>query len=80
MTLARALITANGEEYAEGLAVGHDRPDGTFAGPWTGAALIARANEVLGRHETAAASPAGFLSSRDNTGRAGDGLPMAASG
>lgn len=80
MMLARALITANGEAYAEDLAVGHDRADGTFEGPWTGAALIARADEVLAEHEPAAAGPTELVPSRGNKARSGTGMPMAASG
>lgn len=80
MTLARALITANGDEYAEDLAVGHNRADGSFEGPWTGAELIARADEVLADHEPVAARPVEFIPSQGNTGHSGTGMPMAAGG
>lgn len=82
MMLARALISSNGKEYAEDLAVGWERPDGSFAGSWTGDALIARADEVLGQQEHASARPAEFIPSRGNTGRSENGgrLPIAAAG
>lgn len=79
MTVVRALITANGDAYAEDLAVGHDRTDGTFEGPWTGATLVARADEVLAEREPAAAGPAAAFF-RDNKSRPRTSMPMAASG
>lgn len=56
MTLARTLIESNGEEYAEDLAVSHEREDGTFETPWTGGELVIRAERILERQgQTASA-------------------------
>ena len=45
LTLARTLIDDNGDDYADDLAVGCERDDGSFAVPLSGAALIARTQE-----------------------------------
>jgi hypothetical protein len=45
LALVRTLINASGEAYANDLAVGCGRPDGTFTGPRSDAALVSDANQ-----------------------------------
>ena len=72
MTLVRALIAANGEKYAEDLALGCERDDGSFEDPWTGAALIARAEQVLAAKEQTEARRAGVVGSRQRRSSGAD--------
>lgn len=46
MDLIRGLIAANGSDYAEDLAVGHERPAGSFGSTLSCHELLARANET----------------------------------
>ena len=51
MALAWTLVAAYGEAYAEDLALGCERPDGSFTEPLSGVALIRRANEMTTQGE-----------------------------
>lgn len=49
--LVRTLVKSYGAAYADDLALGCEREDGTFAEPLTGAALVARAERVAATTE-----------------------------
>jgi hypothetical protein len=53
MALVQTLVGDNSDDFADDLAVGLDHGDGTFAEPLSGAALLARAAEVLPRDTSA---------------------------
>jgi hypothetical protein len=53
LTFVRALVGANGDDYAGDLAVSHERMDGSFGESLSGAALVARA-EAIAAERTAA--------------------------
>ena len=55
LALVRTLVGANGTDYVDDLAVGCEQADGSFAEPLTGAALLARVEDVVARHERAPA-------------------------
>ena len=46
LALVQALIVANGEDYAEDLAVSYAHDDGSYSEPLFGAVLAARATSV----------------------------------
>ena len=56
LALVRTLIGANGADYADDLAVGCEQADGSFAEPLTGAALLARVEEVATQRKRAPAT------------------------
>jgi len=51
LALVRTLVTAYGDDYAEDLAVGGERPEGTFTEPLSGADLLAYAERVAAERE-----------------------------
>lgn len=71
MTLVRASISANGKEYAEDLNVGYERSDGTSERAITGAALLARADEVLADQQEVDSGPGRVIAARRFGGGSG---------
>ena len=53
LALVQALIVANGEDYAEDLAVSYAHEDGSYSEPLSGAVLAARANSVTQQQDAA---------------------------
>ncbi len=56
LTLVRTLVNHYGARYAEDLGLGRVSEDGVILEPLSGAALIARAEEVLPDHQPAGES------------------------
>jgi hypothetical protein len=65
LDLVRSLLESYGAGYADELALGCERSDGSFTDPLTGAALVERARRVAKEPESAP----GFMLTR--TGMAG---------
>jgi hypothetical protein len=53
LALVRTLVGRYGDAYADDLAMGCERSDGSFIPPLTGAALIARAGQIVAKPKTA---------------------------
>lgn len=80
LTYARALLSTNDKGYEEDLAIGCERPDGSFTEPMSGSTLVARAEEVLAQHERVT-TRGGFFSRGGSSGQGSAApMPMAASG
>ena len=56
LAFVRALVESYGAAYADDLAIGCERPDGSFTAPLTGAVLVERAWQVAQEHEPASES------------------------
>ncbi len=80
MTFVRTLVGRYGAAYADDLAVGGERADGTYTAPLTGSALLARAEEVAAEQEPAESRRGEVIGSRRPKGGVGGGLPMTAKG
>lgn len=78
LALVRTLVSAYGNDYATELAVGSEAADGSFTEPLSGAALIARAEEVAAERDRALSQKAEFVGSGRGPSRSGSGLPVAA--
>lgn len=57
LALVRTMITSYGPTYADDLALGCERADGSFTLPLTGAELVARTQRVAGKRETVTSRP-----------------------
>ncbi len=58
LELADTLIGNNDDNFADDLAIGHERPDGTYSEPLTGIPLLARIRELsLLRESVVAGQP-----------------------
>lgn len=82
MTLVRALVGTNDVGYAEDLAVSCEFADGHFSEPLSGAALLARAEEVAAQRELAGTPRSRVFGSRTGLSEGGESasLPIVASG
>jgi len=75
MTLVRTLVGSNEDDWADDLAVSCERPDGSFDEPLSGAALLARAEDVVAKRETVG------ISGGNNSGDVASSVqPVAAKG
>lgn len=68
LNLVRTLVSHHGGEYAKSLSLGRVRDDGSVAEPLAGAALIARADLVVGEREHANARQGEVITSRQSGG------------
>lgn len=83
MTLVRTLVGANDDGYADDLAVGCERDDGSSTEALSGAALLARADEVLAKDDRDRDRSGEVVAPRRKRSGYGDsegGMPLAAKG
>ena len=73
LALVRTLVGANGDDAADDLALGRERADGSFAAPLSGAALLARAEEVAPEHNRPPARRGETIGTRRGLGGGGSG-------
>lgn len=77
LSLVSTLVSRYGEGYAEDLAVGCEREDGSFTAPLSGAALLKRADDMAAGRTRAEAERGDVVASRGGSGAglSGDGAP-----
>jgi len=68
LALVRTLVSTYGDAYAEDLAVGCERPDGSFTEPLSGRELLARAEQVMAERERAEARPGEVVATKPRGG------------
>lgn len=79
LALVRTLVATYGADYAGDLTLGHRRADGSIGEPLSGAALVARAEEVAARHEGVAGGSGELIAAIPRKVVA-ESLPVSASG
>ncbi|MDQ3043590.1 MAG: hypothetical protein M3R06_00355 [Chloroflexota bacterium] len=59
MVLVRTLVGTNEDNWADDLAVGYERADGSFKEPLTGPALLERAEQVVAQRASGSSTGSG---------------------